>query len=71
MANVIAQYNTKTGIPAFVVYADTTRSGKVIYRYDGKHGAGCGDLSDIADNIRITMATKRGIHFVSGTDIAA
>ena len=38
----IGLYLTKTGQEAFRVLKTTLDSGKVLYRYNGKHGGGCG-----------------------------
>lgn len=70
-SEVIAIYETKTGHVAFEVVKWTSNGGRTGYRFNGKCGAGCGSLDDIATNIRLTMKSKRGIKFVSGTDIAA
>lgn len=65
----IAVYHTRSGLVAFEVKRYTKGDGSHGYSYTGKHGAGCGKLEDIANDIRTTMATRKGIKFISGTDI--
>lgn len=60
----IGLYLTKTGQEAFRVLKTTLDSGKVLYRYNGKHGDGCGDLADIKRQINVTLATRRHIKAV-------
>jgi hypothetical protein len=60
----IGLYLTKTGIEAFRVLKTTWSDGKVTYRYNGKHGAGCGALDDIKKTISVTLTTRRGIQTV-------
>lgn len=66
---IIARYETRGGLTAFEVFKTVYKSGKVSYRYNGKHGAGCGQLKDIANSIKTTIASRRGIKLVYGTDI--
>ena len=64
---VIARFETSTGLLAFEVKGTTLPNGKTTYRYDGKHGAGCGDLSDIKRTIAVTCQSRRGIKQVATT----
>lgn len=56
---VIAKVLTKNGEIAAEIFRSETKRG-FSYRYNGKWGAGCGDLKDIVYMIRLSMKSKRG-----------
>lgn len=60
----IAKFLTKTGVVGFEVFKTVHASGKVTYRYDGKFGAGCGDLARIKETVALTLSFKRGVQIV-------
>lgn len=69
-SEVIATYLTRSGKVAFEVKKDVFSSGKIGYSYMGKHGAGSGgSLKNIANSIKTTMQSRKGIYFSSGIDI--
>ena len=44
-------------------------NGRTLYRWNGKWGAGCGELADIAASIRSSMASRKGWCIQSGHDL--
>lgn len=65
MTKTISTYRTKKGLVAFEV-KETVVNGRTTYSYEGKHGAGCGQLKDIVSIIKLSMTTRRGISHASG-----
>lgn len=64
----ISLYLTRSGMVAFQVFKWFNHKGEDRYRYNGKHGAGCGSLQDIAKTILSTLQSKPSIKHAEGID---
>lgn len=64
----ISLYLTRSGQVAFQVIKWFNHKGEDRYRYNGKHGAGCGSLQDIAKSILSTLQAKPSIKHAEGID---
>lgn len=64
----VSLYLTRTGKIAFKVIKWFNHKGEERYRYNGKHGAGCGPLKDIADDILSTLRSIPSIKHAEGID---
>ena len=66
--HTIAMVVTKGGEIAAQVVSQKI-NGRTLYRWNGKWGAGCGELADIAASIRSSMASRKGWCIQSGHDL--
>lgn len=64
----ISLYLTRSGKVAFQVIKWFNHKGEDRYRYNGKHGTGCGSLQDIAKTILSTLQSKPSIKHAEGID---
>lgn len=64
----IAMVVTKGGEIAAQVMSQQI-NGRTLYRWNGKWGAGCGALAEIAASIRSSMASRKGWSIQSGHDL--
>lgn len=59
MAKVIGKIESKTG-ETLAEVLEFEVNGKTLHRWNGKWGAGCGNLADILTNIRRECDSRRG-----------
>jgi hypothetical protein len=65
----VSLYLTRSGKVAFEIIRTLNSKGEYSYRYHGKHGAGCGSLKTVVDNIRFVLQLKPSIKLAKGVDI--